>query len=624
MNPPLLITTHDARVTHLRQRQEHQLQRARQAIPAPYVAQLRNDGSLPDALRQADQPVRIASSAGLLQPGDGYQLLWDDEPVGLVRPLDGNERYPLEMRLPRTCLEQDGPHELSYRIVGASGSSQRSVALPIVLATSSNEPDPYPELDVDQEVTEIGVTLDYLAKHQDHLKLKVPTPARLATCQQVELYWRTASFGMVVAARCEITSAHRSGSPIEIAIEGAFIRQHADSSAELSYAFVDAIGQRSRESQLRSIALYLTPLPRTLPEPRVPLADDPIGIDLADLQCGVRVEIPFIADARSGDRILVCWGQERLPEVTLGDPTASGFPLWVEVPSLTLGRLGSGRFKVFYELHCGEIVLTSSALFVSVDIETVGPSPHEPHARVNDALLPATLRGALSGYDNEITPADVDRPVSVAVPFYEGAREDDIIRLYWGEQERPAAEYRVQRQDLEQRLFAPIGIDWVRVASEGNGAAVALRYGVSAGDNGNETRSPATQVNVHFALPGGPVLSSEIEFPERNERGWLVPASPCGTTVRVPAYRNMAIGDAVEVRWLGLDGTAGGDAGSRLQRIVEEADLGEGMELQLDLLGGEPIIHGIAAVQYQVTRDDIVFRGPRSLVLVDVREAIRH
>lgn len=621
MNPPYPITAHEARTTHLRQRQAQRLQRARQPIPAPYLATLRNDGSLPNAQRLADLPVLIPHRAGLLVPGDSYQLFWNDEPAGAARPLDGSERYPLEMRLSREYLERDGQHALSYRITGTSGSAQRSAALTILLAP--DEGDTYPEVVVDPEVEEISVTLDYLAKHQDQLRVQVPTPKRLATCLQVELLWRTAAFGMVVAARCEITSAHRSGAPIEIAVEGGFIRQHADSSAELSYAFVDAIGQRTSESQLHSIALYLTPLPRTLPEPRVPLAEDPIGIDLADLQCGVRVEIPYIADARSGDRVHVCWGQERLPELTLGDPTASGFPLWVDMPGRILGRLGSGRFKVFYELHCGEIVLTSCALFVAVDIETAGPKPREPHALLNGALLPATLRGALSGYDNEITPADVDRPVSVAVPFYEGAREDDIIRLYWGDQARPAAEYRVQRQDLAQRLFAPISIDWVRVASEGNGAAVALCYGISAGDNGNETRSPATQVNVHFALPGGPVLSSEIEFPERNERGWLVPASPCGTTVRVPAYRNMAIGDVVEVRWHALDGAIDRASG-RLQRIVEDADLGDGIELQLDLPGGEPIIHGAVAVQYRVTRGDVAFLGPRSLFRVDAREALRH
>lgn len=275
-----LMTAHETRMAHLQRVQQRRLQRAARPMRAPYVPSLRNDDSLPAVHRAADLPVRVPPLPGLLRAGDGLQLFWNDAPAGEIRWLDGTETYPLDMYLPKALLSGEGCHALSYRLIGASGNWPCSESLRVVIDSApATSAAPEPAMGVDPEIDEIGLTLDYLEKHHDRLQLTLPMPARLAPFVAIELYWRTATFGLVTAARLDITPAHRAGAPVEVSIDGAFIGRHADSSAELSYALLDAIGQRTLASPIRSIALYLTPLPERLPLPGVPLADDPIAID---------------------------------------------------------------------------------------------------------------------------------------------------------------------------------------------------------------------------------------------------------------------------------------------------------------------------------------------------------
>lgn len=363
------------------------------------------------------------------------------------------------------------------------------------------------------------------------------------------------------------------------------------------------------------------------------MADDPIGIDLEDVLCSVSVQIPTIVNACSGDRLVVCWGRERLAAVTLGDPHESGFPLDIGIPRRALMRVGSGLTKVFYELHRGDFVLTSSAIRVMVDIEVPGPRLQHFEGRENPALSPALVRGARSGYDDEITPADVGRPVNVTIPFYDGAEIDDLIRLYWGQRRIPVAEYRVTRSDLEQRHFAPLPVEWACVELEGNALDTPVCYSLGSPHHGNESPSPVTPVNVHFAVPGGPAELGEVEILGLNERGWLVPGPETRKDVRlkVPPYRNMAVGDVIRLQWRGFDSPCGaggeipGTAFGPVELIVEERHLGAGLELTMDFSPWvRDTLYGAALVRYSVACNGVVHRGPVTLVKVDTRGAPGH
>lgn len=629
MNSRHLMTAQEARTAHLQRAQQRRLQRAALPLLAPYVPSLRNDDNLPLDRCAGDLLVRIPALPGLPAAGEGLLLFWDDAPAGDVRWLAGCESYPLDMHLPKAFLEVEGSHSLSYRIVTASEHWPCSESRHVVIAASTVTANGTGQVvGVDPEIDEIGLTLDYLEKHQDQLRLSLPMPARLAHFVGVELYWRTALLGIVTAARLDITAAHRAGAPVEVTIDGEFMRRHADASVELSYALLDAIGQRTLASPLHSIELYLTPLPERLPPPRVPLADDPIGIDRADVRCGVSVEIPFIEHAKSGDRVVVCWGRERLPAQTIGDPRDTGFPLQIEVPASTLSRFGSGQIEVFYELHRGEFQLTSAAIDVAVDLEVSGlGAPH-----LEESLRPATVRGALSGFDDEITPADVGKPVLIQVPFHEGVRVDDRVRVYWGSRSLPVAEYPITRGDIEQRMVAPIAIDWTYVALEGNAPALAVRYSLGSPLDDNQAFARETPVNVHFALPGGPSGLAEVAFIDSNVHGWLTPGPDPQphARLRVPAYRNMAVGDVIQLFWQGLDDTAGtgnaipGTDFGPVEVAVTAAHLTHGIEVCIDW---EPcvrdIVHGSARVQYSVRQGDVLFRGPDALVRVDTRGAMQ-
>lgn len=614
MNPQRPLTAEEARASHLQQVRRQKLRRAALPLQAPYLAALRNDGSLPAGAFAADLPVRIPAQCGSPQPGEGLQLLWDGRPVGATRWLSGDEAYPLRLDLPRELLVDREVHALSYQLIAASGNRPTSAAVRVALGEAFDNAG---NVQVDAEIEEIGLTLDYLEKHRDQVRLRIPTPPRLAAYRHVELYWRTARGGVVMAARLDIGPNHWAGEPIEVELSGEFLRQHADCSAEVSYAFCGTPGQCRLESAVRSIALYLTPLPATLPEPCVPLAADPIGIDLADVFCGVSVAIPAFEHARSGDRLVLYWGRERLPATTVDDPDESAFPLWLDVPVPTLLRAGSGRVRVFYELHRGDVVLTSSAIGVAVDLDTVGPSGRLVAGAVNPALATATVQGARSGYANEITPADVDKPASAQEPFYPAAEVDDILRLYWGSQRAPATLYRVTHADLERRAFEPIAIPWSCVAQEGNARAVAVRYSISSTSNGNQVYSPTTPVDVHFALPGGPDRLAAVTLPGLNEQGWLVPVgSPQSIPVSIPAYRNIAVGDLIRLYWRYEDGTPS----APLERSVEAARLECGIALQIDFPRlAQSIALGGITIGYSVIRGECVYRGPERLVHIDTR-----
>ena len=618
-------TAERTRAIQRTRRKVRRLARGARALDALTIPKALADGTLPIEALDTDLEVQLTQAWDHLDVGDDVVVVLSSEDVVTFKVTDAAMTFPHSLYIPKVKLVE-GVHELHYRVTIGSGVTSESTDQPLIVdKTPPNHGAKGGPVNVPPEVEDDkGVSADYLAANDDKLVAIVPAYALRAVGDVIEFTWTAYPSGHVYSGIKTVTAP----ADLSFEIPGDEIRQGGEGTASLRYNLKDKAGNENNESDERIIGVFLTPLPGTLTAPRVLLAEDGL-IDVGDTLLGVDLEVAFYDNALAGDRIIVHWGAKDLPSETISDPSTAGFPFVIRVRRSDIEEVGSGTFDVSYTLHRGaSYTKDSPPLSVEVDISVIGPVDPDPDTPENEDLLAATIQGKGSLTDNVIQIGDLEKGGTASVPFYTGAAVDDIVTVYWGDDQTEAAPAKTLVQaDIDAAAPFEFDIDAAVIDPTPNNPAHKVFYRLTKASNPNANLSMTTLVDVRLVGPGGPGGLKEAEFLDTNDRGWLVEGLGTNpfTRVQIPAYENAKVGDTIDFRWVGTEGLDGQgaempDTEFKQDDIAVTDDIiANGLIVQVPYANILPIGgYNSANVTYIVTQDGADYVGAEAFVKVDM------
>jgi hypothetical protein len=359
----------------------------------------------------------------------------------------------------------------------------------------------------------------------------LPYP-NMAIGDRIRLNWGGAFVEYTLRSSSEVDQ------PVTLTVDGATIRAAGDSDAlVLRYQVYDLVNNRSGWSPSTSVAVDVHGNALFLPE--VTDADDNGVIDLAQLgDADVRVLVTaFAPDFAVGDTVTLQWTghtaegmavpyEETQPVTRTPVQTLEFF-----VPNASVVALAGGDAVVSYSLQTGR-----SSKQVRVTI--TGAVAALPAPSVDEALngeLDATLSRA-----------------TVRIAPYPGMNAGDVVTLIWSgvRADGETHLYQIERQisgsavGKEVVLSVP-GSEIALLA----GGTVQLWYEVTLGDGTPLRPSQALMLRVSEAQA---VFLPAPTVDEAPDNMTLDPdAVDLYAEVRILPYPNMAIGDRVDMYWVG-------------------------------------------------------------------------
>ncbi|WP_044420381.1 hypothetical protein [Pseudomonas syringae group genomosp. 3] len=540
-------------------------------------------------LEQEDPRMPALEAQGILVPipGDERNLWpvnqWDKElvvsvpasaPVTVANGesiaffLDGTELYSGPIEVPDDLqffiapdlLVSGKPYELVYEHSDGLGNTMPSI--PFVLDVDYQVPNrnqPGAPAVLPDEVASGGLTLEYLETH-DTLDITVPRSSDILAGDMVTISWVPVvarsfrqDFTPITSKVVTVPEVIAGLDPV-VHIESALIKGLVQGKIGIYYRYIDRTGNLGQFSPATVLQVDLTPAPDGLQAPRVFLAEGD-GIDRADAQLGVEVEIPepIYNNHQADDQIEVIWEGTPVPAVPLDT-----LPMYIPIDWSTLsanGALDKRSFKVSYNVVRGALSTPSPDLDVTVDFTVAGPAPDPSTPGPINSALPAIVVKSreLSPVDNVLGNADkgLDANAQLASnPFAAG----DTLRLYWGDLTPHVAEFEIVTPGTAIQFVIP----WDVIENGGYNDRLPVYY--STWNGVNEQESEHIEVDVRILdITGLP----DVGFPDR----FVPPAGPTpvpiinccslpwnGIKIDIPFDpTNMEVGDDVMIKWQAYD-----------------------------------------------------------------------
>lgn len=374
--------------------------------------------------------------------------------------------------------------------------------------------------------------------------------------------------------------------PVTLIVDDATIRAAGDGDAlALRYQVFDVVHNRSGWSPTTEVMVNVQGNALFLPE--VTNADDNGVIDLTLLGSeDVRVLVTaFEPDFAVGDTVTLSWlghtaegvsvPYEEAQQVTRSPVQTLEF----FVPNANVVALAQGDAVVSYRLQSGR---SSKQVRVTIVGEAI-------------ALSPPTVDEAPNDYDE--LDASLSR-ATVRIPPYPGMEVGDTVTLIWSGTRADGQPhlYQVERQisgsavNKEIVLQIP-GAEIALLA----GGTVELWYEVITGDG---TPLRPSQVRTLRVSQGQGILLPAATVDEAPDNVTLDPAAvDLYATVRIAPYTGMAIGDRVDMYWIG----SGANGSTSDWITIRAATLNKPVVFDVDKAYVDANDGGTVTVRYTVT-----------------------
>ncbi|MCR8721588.1 hypothetical protein NVV30_23195, partial [Pseudomonas syringae] len=493
--------------------------------------------------------------------GDTITFFLDDVELDtIVLNTPDDLRYSIAANL----INSGKPYEVWYQHGSWLGNTMPSI--PFVLDVDYQAPNRNqtgaPAV-LPDDVASGGLTLEYLETH-DSLDITVPRSSDILAGDTVTISWVPVvarsfrqDFTPITSKVVTVVEVISGVDPV-VSIDSALIKGLVQGKIGIYYRYIDRTGNLGQFSPATVLQVDLMPAPDGLQAPRVFLAEGG-GIDRADAQLGVEVEIPepIYDNPQADDQIEVIWEGTPVPAVPLDT-----LPMYIPIDWPTLsanGALDKRSFKVSYNVVRGALSKPSPDLDVTVDFTVAGPAPDPSTPGPINSALPAIVVKSResSPVDNVLGNADkgLDATAQLASnPFAVG----DTLRLYWGDLRPHVAEFEVIAQGTAIQFVIP----WDVIERGGYNDRLPVYY--STWNEVNEQESEHIAVDVRIVdITGLP----EVGFPDR----FLPPAGPTpvpiinccslpwnGIKIDIPFDpTNMEVGDEVMIEWQAYEDRVG-------------------------------------------------------------------
>jgi len=518
----------------------------------------------PSAIWGQDLTFRVPASAPLLGGGLEQISFLLGASVLHTRVLQDPENDPTEREytVSAALIESEGRYALSYEHKNFVGNDEKSFPLMLYVDhTPPNKDLVGDKPDLPREIIDNGLELDYLNTHPS-VDVSIPRSSDIVAGDVIEVYWTPIALRQdpdpwFVVARHTVTEQDASptpGGPIVVAILSDDIKSFQDGHIAISYRYIDRTGNLGQPSEWSDIYVDLDPLPETLVDPQVPLADDGL-IDRADAREGVVVLIPdpgYENQKPAEDKIEVIW-----EEVAVTPVPVSTFPMYIPIDWPTLSRGGATTkrgFKVRYNVLRGLKRTPSEEIDIEVDFTVAGvdpdpdPDPAGPDP-INNKLPRVVIKSReVPPVDNVLGEADKGVDATAQIPS-NPVTAGQTLRLYWGFLKPHVDEVTITTEQSTDPI--DFTIPWIEIQKGGYNDKLPVYYTT---DNGvNEQESARTEVDVRIVE----LSLDDVVFPDQ----WLdntgpVPIINCcsvpwnGIKVQVQGDPvNFAIGDTLAVSW---------------------------------------------------------------------------
>ncbi|MFA0994505.1 MULTISPECIES: hypothetical protein [Pseudomonas syringae group] len=493
--------------------------------------------------------------------GDTITFFLDDVELDtIVLNTPDDLRYSIAANL----INSGKPYEVWYQHGSWLGNTMPSI--PFVLDVDYQAPNRNqtgaPAV-LPDDVASGGLTLEYLDTHP-FLEITVPRSSDILAGDTVTISWVPVvaksfrqDFTPITSKVVTVSEVIAGLDPV-VHIDSALIKDLVQGKIGIYYRYIDRTGNMGQFSPATVLQVDLTPAPDVLQAPRVFLAEGD-GIDRADAQLGVQVEIPdpIYNNAQADDQIEVIWEGTPVPAVPLDT-----LPMYIPIDWSTLsanGALDKRSFKVSYNVVRGALSTPSPDLDVTVDFTVAGPAPDPLNPGPINPALPAIVVKSreLPPVDNVLGNADkgLDANAQLASnPFAVG----DTLRLYWGDLRPHVAEFEIIALGTAIQFVIP----WDVIERGGYNDTLPVYYSTWNGVNEQESEHIAVDVRI-VDITGLP----EVGFPDR----FLPPAGPTpvpiinccslpwnGINIHIPFDpTNMEVGDEVMIKWQAYGDRAG-------------------------------------------------------------------
>lgn len=484
--------------------------------------------------------------------------------------------FPHEYSFPRSRIDSlgEGRHRFRYTVSVWSGTTTSEPLTlrfdlfppyrnekPAVLTPSFNP-----------------VTDAKLAASNDTLLLSLPAYDDWEPGDRVRWYWFDAlpedGGPMLPLGDLEVPEGG-----MDLEVPGDHIRRVGDGGCFAWYELRDKAGYVSKLSQHVAVGVALGVLPPpalTAPEVNLASAEDGYLIDTADAALGVEIEVTLPSQIKPSDRINLHWGGADLGWRPLGNGASlRRFPVPLSILSTqyfddpvgaATRTTGDKPTRVSYDLMRGTVPLGEAEREIRVNFEVVGPLDPEWPSPISGALLPPTVRGAVSDKDNVLTLADAGQPVSVTFTLFEGVEADDVYTFYWGAELITEVEYEVPAGAGEGDEVT-LEMAWEVIETWGNGE-FPVHYRVTRPGVPNSPDSAAQNVVVDAFI----IMAKPVEFIDLiGGAGWSCssyaadPGNPVpgqmAARIQVPPIEPApAVGTVLTLSWRVVENFMGGGA----------------------------------------------------------------
>lgn len=541
-------------------------------------------------------------------PEHSYQLMVNGLRTGKTTPIVTEKPGdPLTMDIPGPYLIKDGVYEIGYAAINdIGGVFSPSPTVPLIVDRTPPGGDLLAPLLFASH--QLPLTEESLAAAGNILTARLPSYFDAKWGDVVRTYWGDQPGPVRV-----LTAEEVGGSDITFNFERSFLEQLADGDIAVTYTVTDRAGNLSIVSEPAHLRLQLRNHPHDLLAPLVPKAVDGL-LTHDDVRHGVDVQIPHYGNAQAGDVILLSWGGLALPGVVLSEAAAAlEVVASIPVSFATVMAAGDGAIEVRYEVRReGQNRATSPGRTVNVFVTLPGPQDPMPETLVNEQLAAPQIHGKSDHPNRQANFLDEDDyllDADVVIAWQTGFQPCDRIQLYWGSWPLPVVRT-LDQNDVEAAADLVICMPNGLIVGEGVGRAIPVHYTVTHAGNPNLSHSATQLVRVvrQAQLPGGENGLQGALFNEADETHTLrLPAIVEGATVLIQPYRNMRIGDRIELSLQGFDSFIEGQpvesAALILSTTVDEQQFMTGIHLNIPTIFLERITTGRLKTRYRIRND---------------------
>lgn len=315
-----------------------------------------------------------------------------------------------------------------------------------------------------------------------------------------------------------------------------------------------------------------------LESPLIPIALENGILPIEYLDKPVTVTLKMWDGARPRYTYQLLWNKTPVgPEKTIVNEVP-GETLILEIP---IELLTEGIHEVGYQTMNPDSQITNQSQYTRIEIDRTAPGT----PLLAPIIFPATIQDGLTSAELEV----MGNVLNGLVASYQGMKEGDVIRSYWGTIEGPVAVVGKDEMGLQQVIMK-----FTRVFLEIVGDIEAPVYYTVTDLAGNLSMN-AEAVQVKLLL----LVLPELPLPVVKEANGNVldPADTInGATVLVGAEAQLSVGDSVSALWSGPKGS------DTKEKVVTASDVGKELALLfsaalVDVNKGQAV-----TITYTVTR----------------------